>query len=543
MSILDKDVYHGGVLQHNKNISSWQAVYNMIKLRGASLSKISYSSLTGFIFRLDIPIDKQNVEFYGLNDQKTALTKPIYNIVFKLAIISDDDNDKLGQLVIHNQSFNKKTEILESFREEANTQQQIYIDTLSPNGNPITLSIIDFSFFDKRSTADLLTELLNMTHNSGTVSEMLKYIESKCLDSSKNRHLGMITMELAEPTYTELAALTIGEDTYINGCQYAIAQTLILFLKSKKLNFDCHAGNVLASTMPNNPGTVLIDFGRVLDLNKDIFEQIEEYYKELTGRDYAVDHNTYTKYTITDLYVSRNVSLQEVVIKMKNIIQFISYMDYIMNSINFNMKGTFDRPQIITLLQYLYGPSFRTNWGWNNGNYVAPDWILTQEIFDRYYNIIPIIRNLTEARIEQISYVSEAAIKRRVTTGEIATFNENINDYNRSKTIPLIMTPVPAEDMDRSGMTSADNEEDNKSFLKQCWGKFCDKEKGKKEGGRKTYRKNKRRFVHKKIITRRKKSNKQRRSSKNKRRFVHKKINTRRKKSNKQRRTSKQKRK
>jgi hypothetical protein len=384
MSILHKDVYHGGVSQRNSEISSWEAVYNMIRLPGATLSKISYSSLTGFIFRLDIPKDKKNVEFYGLNDDKTALTKPIYSIVFKLAIISDyDDHDKLNPLFItaENQSFKKETENLESFRKEANTQQQIYIDTLSPNGNPITLSIIDFSYFDKRSTAVLLTEL-NTKHKSRTVSEMLRYIglniqneqnEQNEQHRLKNRRLGMITMELAEPTYRELADLPIGEDTYNNGCKYAIAQTLILFLKSKKLNFDSHAGNVLASTDPNTPGTVLIDFGRVLDFKNDIFEQIKIYYNQLTGHNYDVDFDKYKSQDVTYLYESQNNPIETVVTKMANIIQFLSYMDYIMNSINFDMKGPYDRPQLIRLLQYLYGPSFRTNWGWNNNrNYVSP---------------------------------------------------------------------------------------------------------------------------------------------------------------------------
>ena len=90
-----KHVYHGGVLQRQRNpkLSSWQAVYKMISLPDARLSKISYSSLTGFIFRLDVPNIESNTEFYGLNDKKSALTKPIYSIVFKLAIISDDDYD------------------------------------------------------------------------------------------------------------------------------------------------------------------------------------------------------------------------------------------------------------------------------------------------------------------------------------------------------------------------------------------------------------------------------------------------------------------
>ena len=187
------------------------------------------------------------------------------------------------------------------------------------------------------------------------------------------------------------------------------------------------------------------------------------------------------------------------------------------------MKGSYDRPQLITLLQYLYGPSFTSYWGWNDGNYVAPDWNLTQEIFDRYAAIIPIIQTLTVARMEQTSYVSEAAIERRVANGEIASFNENVNNYDRSNTITIQSVDIPTrstETMDRDGTSSAvptrvpvqvTTEEES------CWGKWCGK-KEKKEGGRKTYRKNKRRVVHKKRITRQKRysSSKQKRSSKQK---------------------------
>jgi hypothetical protein len=49
-----------------------------------------------------------------------------------------------------------------------------------------------------------------------------------------------------------------------------------------------------------------------------------------------------------------------------------------------------------------------------------------------------------------------------------------------------------------------------------CWGRWCGK-KEKKEGGRKTYRKNKHRAIDKKINTTRKKYNKQKRSTKQRR--------------------------
>ena len=113
--------------------------------------------------------------------------------------------------------------------------------------------------------------------------------------------------------------------------------------------------------------------------------------------------------------------------------------------------------------------------------------------------------------MQQNSYVSAAAIKSRVAKGEIARFNEDVNEYDRSDTIPSVHIPIRSKTMDRDGASNvpATNDDDE-----SCWGKWCDKEKEKTEGGRKTYRKNKRRVVHKKRITRRNKYNKQKRISK-----------------------------
>ena len=72
----------------------------MICVQGAKLSVISYSSIAGFIFRLDVPKIPANSEFNTLNESGTAFNKPIYSLVFKIAILSNNDKDKLKALQI-----------------------------------------------------------------------------------------------------------------------------------------------------------------------------------------------------------------------------------------------------------------------------------------------------------------------------------------------------------------------------------------------------------------------------------------------------------
>jgi hypothetical protein len=85
----------------NKSISSWDAVNNMIHTKGAILSKISFSSLTGFIFKLTIP-PESNYEFTEMNG--TA----ILSVVFKIVVISDR-KEHLATITTDSKQVDKNT--------------------------------------------------------------------------------------------------------------------------------------------------------------------------------------------------------------------------------------------------------------------------------------------------------------------------------------------------------------------------------------------------------------------------------------------------
>jgi hypothetical protein len=164
------DLQNGGLrlIQTGNINTSFDAVYQMITNPLSTLTKISYSSLKGFIFKLDVPHDVQHTYFYGLNDSGTSYNVPVYTLILKFAIITDR-TESLPNFIYMHDSHNKSTENLIEYATESKTQQDIYVATVSPSGNPICPAVADFSYFDCTSGEILLAKLIKNTNNSATI--------------------------------------------------------------------------------------------------------------------------------------------------------------------------------------------------------------------------------------------------------------------------------------------------------------------------------------------------------------------------------------
>jgi hypothetical protein len=197
----------GGLKQKNTSLTSWQAVYKMVCVEGASLTVISFHSITGFIFKLDVPQSPENSEFYGLNEDGTAFNNPIYSLVFKFVIISNNDKDELKrpfELTDENgqkNTFKKEMLTLREIMYEAYIQQEIYKKTLYPVGRPITIGILDFAYFDKTFAEKLVQKLYTLQNKNAEVRPMLNYLLSHV---KGDRLLGLITMDLVNSGFTEM---------------------------------------------------------------------------------------------------------------------------------------------------------------------------------------------------------------------------------------------------------------------------------------------------------------------------------------------------
>ena len=431
-------ILKGGLMQKNPNITSWQAVFKMICVPGATLSVISFKSLKGIIFRLDVPHDPNNSEFIGLNTNRNDLNAPIYTLVFKFAIISNSPAP-LPELVIGGNRIYKESDTIDIFMNEARVQQYIYIKTLAPQGRPITISVVDFSYFNPSSSTDLLHQLDGIQSDQ-MVKIMLNYLLE--FGTTNGRYLGLITMELANSNFVELDSiprLINGRgDIYVSDCNYALAQTLVLFTQLKLMNYDSRLGNILANPEePTSEGeeerTVLIDFGSTLNFNlnnpfpnlvrpgffgqRDWKTEIIAMYNQISGSEYYKDLEAIKYIDYTELY---RRDADPIIIQ---ILKFLAYIDYAVNRVYFELNN----PQMLSLLNHLFpyldlSRESSAPYLWNTSNKDA--------VFEKLKYTI---RKITQSTISQSNRISNQAIENKVKRGEIFTIdNANIGLYNRS---------------------------------------------------------------------------------------------------------------
>lgn len=433
----------GGLKQKNPDLTSWQAVYKMISNPASTLTKIAYSSLKGYIFKLDVPARPENSEFFGLNASGTDFNMPIYSLIFKFAIISKNGDEDLPEFSFPGELgedgaqafYSKATENLNDFKIESNIQQSIYLKTINPSGKPICLAVADFSFFNRASAGTLLDQLRAKRGNSPKVLRMLEYLSANVTGTNQ---LGMITMELANSDFKELSDLKSNALVFKSDCNSAIAQILILFLKLKILNYDSHAGNVLGKE--DGTKTFLIDFGRTLNFtNKTPFpaegSEIVEQYNAITKSNYVRDSAEVLSFDVTDLYVGGRTTEDAVIDKMQKIIKFMAYIDYCTNTTYYDMS-TMDRPQLITFLRYLYGPEFSDKWSKR-----PPNFTLTPNARAAYASLIPTIRSLTEAPMGATNRLSDAAVQGMMETGKLFSIKAGVS-YDRND-VASWSVPVP----------------------------------------------------------------------------------------------------
>ena len=389
----------GGLRQKDTSISSFQAVMKMIELPGAQLSHIAYKSLSGFIFKLDIPHDPDNSEFFGLNEKSHAFNVPIYSLIIKFAILSDV-NEKLPDMfmVDDGKRYNKRKETLEDFQKECEIQQQVYLKTIIPSGNPVCLAVVDFSHFDSASTPLFLEKIFKLA-TTNKARNMLLYL----FNNVKNhRRLGMITMELADG-YSEIANVT-NRDELAEKMMYSISQLFISFIKLKIMNYDSHMGNIL--TKPNSAKTFHIDFGRTIDFNdgkrrlEDAFpelgRQIIRDYNSISGNNYETEFREIMELDITDLYAGGRTDEIIVIERMHRIIKFLAYVDHVVNMSYFNMTG-FERPQMIEMLKIIYGRGNMSDvWDPTAARYKKPIFVLDQRSIPIYQEVIKLVKRMSE---------------------------------------------------------------------------------------------------------------------------------------------------
>ena len=422
----------GGIIKQNPDLSSWQAVYNMITSKHSTLSSISYNSLVGFVFKLDIDEEKYS-EFLGLNSARNSFNEPVKSLIFKIVII--DENNKRIEIdeykdkdkKIHSKGLENK----ENFIQEAVIQQDIYLKTINPNGNYICPSVIDLSLFKNEDAKQLINDLLNTTNKDYECGQMLNYLKNILKNS--NFELGMITMELVDNNYTPLYNTNNKEQfhIYTTNCEYALAEIIILFIKLKLVNYDCHSGNVLANRSGDSK-SLLIDFGRVIDLNILVDENIKKRYQRFAATNLDDDFRIVKDIEVTEFFdISRQTYSQDSEIqKIRNIIQIIRFIAFIDFSTNYTIynstKHPLTQPQMNGLIRFLYGD------GLNIQNVEKFNWYeLKSNTTLSLISICNKIEELTQGIVGQRNIFSLDAMKSNISNKKFFDNNIDVNSLYR----------------------------------------------------------------------------------------------------------------
>ena len=416
----------GGVVKKNSDLSSWQAVYNMITSENSKLTSISYDSLVGFIFKLDV--QEEYSEFLGLNDSRTLFNEPVKSLIFKIVIVHQFNNliNLEPYKDIKKKEHGKGVENKNNFIQEAVVQQNIYLKTINPNGNYICPSVIDLSLFKNDDAKQLINDLLKTKKKDSECENMLNYLNSVL--EVYDAELGMLTMELVDNNYTPLYNIYKNE-VYPTNCEYAIAEIIILFIKLKLVNYDCHFGNVLANRRGDSK-SLLIDFGRVIDFNKPVPENTKKLYKRFTGTEFDDDFNAINQIDVTEFYdISEgnfNKYLEEIE-KISMIIRFIAFIDFFTNYTKYNSNDhPFTQPQMNGLIRFLYGN------GLNHENKETFNWYNLES--NNRQSIISIcnkIEELTQGIVSQRNTFSYEAMKKKISNKKFFDNNINVNSLYR----------------------------------------------------------------------------------------------------------------
>ena len=350
--------------------------------------------------------------FQDLNEAGSSFNKPVESIVLKFTILDKyGDKDIPGNLPIidarNPYGKGKMTDSLIGFAQEAAIQQQIYLSTVSQRGQPICPAVINFSIFSQQSALQFLAMLLQRSQGIDENAVIMTDYLIKKITNDRTYILGMIGMQVGGSDFTDLGNLA--GPNFNEACLHAIDQIIRLTLQSKIANYDCHAGNVLAKR--NGSKTYLIDFGRIIQLEKGLYpfnptyeRYIKQIYKSIAGESYddalykiliIINRGTTSIYPDPSIFteggsISNNAKYRDILNTWNDIVKFVAILDYSISKVLYGLS----RPQTISILQSLYGPIFSDNW-----TQTLPDFTINEVVAQKFKKIMGFFENETTATL------------------------------------------------------------------------------------------------------------------------------------------------
>jgi len=389
----------GGLILTEPELTGFTPVLHMIK-NCEELSLTSIESLSGIIFILKVkPENSKYTNFKSVNN-----AQPITNFIIKMAVITDDQNRyMLGGIP-------KSTEQKENFFQEAQLQQQIWMNCIQGGKREFVPGVANFALFDNNNSKNMLDCMFNKLTQD---RDKRIIMELKGLFSHvPSCNIGIITMDLVdtplslrmfEHTYAGTPELT---NAYIN----AIVNILRLFLFYSIIDWDLHGGNILVNIKDQT--SYLIDFGRVSNINDS---SADSYLNKKEKID--VNKNKQKYYTEFDKYMSQIGIDRASKYTGKTVEQLKFELIFSMcNYISQMEKFVTQRRHSQALLKGIY----QMQWIENIINPHNPNLFeICVQIFDL------LLANYLDIKIQ----TSQATIDRYIKTGKIFDLSKSFDDY------------------------------------------------------------------------------------------------------------------
>ena len=301
----------------SSNKEKYAAALNEMIKKAIKLKCLSYESLAGFIFVIEV--NESDAVFNSL-DVDGTFTKPVTVILLKLIMLTNIRYNASTNFImnIYDRGYNKKIVDKEEFTRELNEQYNIYKKTLSYNNIPICPSIIyDNVFTGIPPIKSYLFTLANKIHdlygNERNITALVinSLIDVYSGDSRQRRKgiplpdLGIIGMEFAKgyttfDTYLNsiahinqhTKAEEVNENVLVlNNCETdcriisaIIVNIIRLFICAGIIHEDLHSKNIMVQKELQK--CLLIDFGVI-----DNITEYQPYKGEIANTFYIFSEN------------------------------------------------------------------------------------------------------------------------------------------------------------------------------------------------------------------------------------------------------------
>jgi hypothetical protein len=268
----------GGLkLKHNQKVG-FEPIIDMINPSDSKLKVLTYSSLKGFMFILNV--SPNNSEYLDLNDNFSTFDKPVTSYILKFVVMTELGDDILPLYYGHDKEWHKKeTESTQGFLDEAKLQQDIWEQSITGGRQPICPSVANISLFNNDNAKEILKLCLVKVTEDHEID--LLYYLIDLINNNSDYEIGIMTMPTITNSNTLSDFMKNGPDQELidQAIGYAIYQLIRLYIQIKVMHFDLHSGNVLvASDDDGNIKCFIIDFGRASKIENDT--QVKKLYDE-----------------------------------------------------------------------------------------------------------------------------------------------------------------------------------------------------------------------------------------------------------------------